>query len=248
MRTIPTREEIRRRWLETPWKGLCRGARWTWGKYRAHPFPLTGFAIGLFVPLLGLLYLQLGDLHELVGHHGNRHSSHTMEWLVRVLSVPFAFTMLFGWILSGLDLCPYHLASLTVCSTTYATSLFWVAGRSWAWCRRGGVIGRLILWGAVLAIVAGYAWTWRTGTEAVRQSIRAECARAQVRGHKDFPKDVPSTPIEPDLYYCFPILPGVVVSEYCFYYGPLMGFGEQTLWVWDGCSVRDVGGWMMWNH
>ena len=73
-------------------------------------------------------------------------------------------------------------------------------------------------------------------------------SRTQTRAHMRWPDEVPQEPIAPEIYYCFPVVPGLLVSEHCFLYGPLMGGGGQDLWVWDGKGATTVYGYSMWTH
>jgi hypothetical protein len=76
----------------------------------------------------------------------------------------------------------------------------------------------------------------------------ADCRRTQSRVHQRSPDLVPETPIGPDIFYCIPVAPGIIASEHCFLYGPLMGHGGQALWLWDGDNVTNVYTFVSWHH
>src|SRR4051812_29887074 len=106
MTVVPTRTELVRRWLVTP----CSWSSWAfrsvltlfWRGYKASPFLVGGAVIGSIIPVLGLLFVQLGGGHELFvhGHSGSPSTGLTgvLVGAERLLCLPFAATMFLGWI------------------------------------------------------------------------------------------------------------------------------------------------------
>jgi hypothetical protein len=203
------------------------------------------------ITALGLLFVDLGGGHHLFTHGHSGPPSEGLPGLLncveRLLCVPFALTMCFAWLPDafswGRPWVPLFLFSMGS-----GALIFWMTGIFRRWSRKHRTVGRLFAGGAALTIVAGYVWTWAVGVPAVRDHIIGDCIQVQARAHRSWPDDVPVAPIAPDIFYCFPILPGIVASEHCFLYGPLMGDGSQDLWVCGGAGPKRVYGFMMWNH
>jgi hypothetical protein len=249
----PTFPELSERWVSNPLArarrvvGCC--ARHIRSVYRAYPAVVSGAVFGLVVPLLGQHFAELGGMHTLVGHHAEP-SATSLELAVvlrRLLCVPFGWTILAGWLSHSLG-CGYSLPALMLVSVACASCLFWVASAVSGWVRRHGTTGRVVACAVALVIAGGYVWTWLAGGNAVRDAIRQACSRTQTLAHMRWPDAVPDEPIGPEIYYCFPVVPGLLVSEHCFLYGPLMGDGGQDLWFWDGKTATAVYGLCMWNH
>jgi hypothetical protein len=245
MRLFPERAEIVHRWLVIPWICVRRG-------YQAHPSLVSGGVVGFIVPLLGLLFHHLGGGHELFihGHSGPPNTGFigVVVSIERLLCIPFAFTMVIGWLSAVPNWDNDHVLPLILFSMGSTSLLFWMVGVFGTWTRRHGTIGTFVASGAAVLVLAGYGWTWSAGTGAVRETIIQDCIRTQASAHEDFPDVVPSTRISPDIFYCFPVAPAIIASEYCFLYGPLMGYGSQDLWLWDGTKAERVSGCLMWNH
>lgn len=256
MEFLPTRTDLVRRWLVTPYAWLQCGARWSlmvfWRGYEAHPSLVSGAAVGLMMPLLGLLYLHLGGGHGLFMHGHSGPPSSGFSGVVisaeRLLCVPFALTMFLGWISNAFTWGSYHAVALLLFSMGSGSLVFWMVGAFGAWTRNHGTIGTIVACSTAVILVGSYLWTWSGGTLAVRESIAQDCIKEQSWGHQSYPDTVPATPIDPDIFYCFPVAPGVLASEHCFLYGPLMGGGSQDLWLWDGTRAERVYRYCMWVH
>ena len=244
MKLFPERAELVHRWLVIPWTCVRRG-------YHANPWLVSGGVIGFVVPLLGLLFQHLGGGHDLFihGHSGPPNSgvNGVVESVQRLLCIPFAFTMFAAWLSAVPDWNDDHVLSLILFCTGTTSLLFWLVGLFATWTRRHGTLGTLLAGSAAILVLAGYGWTCWVGTGAVRETIIQDCISTQASAHHRIP-DVPSTPIAPDIFYCFPVAPGIIASEYCFLYGPLMGHGSQELWLWNGRRAERVSGCIMWNH
>jgi hypothetical protein len=166
----------------------------------------------------------------------------------RLLCIPFALTMFLYWISHDFMWGNYYIVALFLFSMGSGSLLFWVVACLGRCIHNYGRIGFLCACGAVILIFAAYLHTWSFGTAAVRNQITQDCMRQQKWGHDNYPKQVPATPIKPDIFYCFPIAPGIIATEHCFLYGPLMGGGSQDLWLWDGSQACEVSGYEMWSH
>jgi hypothetical protein len=265
MKLIPTSAELKQRWFNQPFawlkhvlvwikRGLAMIVRACYCAYSANRPLVSGATIGLIVPLLAILYSHLrhGEGIFINGHSDIARGllEDILAHTERVLCIPYALTMFLEWISNVWTWRSdnYCLTLLFVFSTSAHALLFWLIAIP---VRRILAHDKVVTYctcGAILIIVAGYLLTWHVAVPEVRRQITEYCAKAQNWGHKNYPDEVPAVPMDPGIFYCFPLLPCIVVSEYCFLYGPLMGGGSLDLWFWNGKEVRPVYTGCLWSH
>lgn len=253
VKLAPTFSELSERWISNPL--ACAGRFGCWcsrrirSLYTACPAVFSGTVFGLVMPLLGLYFVELGGMHTLVGHpwESSDPSTRIAVWLRCLLCVPFGWTMLVGWLSHSLG-CGYSLTALMLVSLGCALFVFWLVSRFSEWVRSHGATARVVAYGLASATLGGYVLTGVVGGNSVREAIRQDCITTQTLAHMLWRDEVPQEPIAPEIYYCFPVVPGLLVSERCFVYGPMMGIGGRDLWVWDGKGATTVYMYGMWRH
>lgn len=241
------------RWISNPLACAGRFACWCSKRiqslYMACPAVLSGTVFGLVMPLLGLYFVELGGMHMLVGHpwESSDPIPRITVWVRCLLCVPFGWTMLVGWLSHSLGF-GYSLTALVVVSLGCAVFFFWLVSRFSEWVRSHGATGMVVAYGLASVTLGGYVLTGVVGGNAVRKAIRRDCSTTQILAHVLWRDEVPQEPISPEIYYCIPVLPGLLVSEHCFVYGSMMGGGGRDLWVWDGKGATAVYRHGMWSH